>query len=172
MLKRYIGMFAVAMVTVHLPQSHVWCLVHSTLCSKAVLFFSAVLCSRLFQQQTGEQDLFQLFTGWIWSKSKYYFYFCSSSLGRKKNNNWHQLCLRVSDTYFMWDLLLPHFSLTKGNRWMIFFSNTVTVAATKKHCAIRLLELRSSSLFTASPGTSVCHLFVLHSLSLQTFFFF
>lgn len=62
MLKRYIGMFAVAMVTVHLPQSHVWCLVHSTLCSKAVLVFSAVLCSRLFQQQTGEQDLFQLFT--------------------------------------------------------------------------------------------------------------
>lgn len=51
MLKRYISMFAVAMVTVHLPQSHVWCLVHSTLCSKAVLFFSAVLCSRLFQQQ-------------------------------------------------------------------------------------------------------------------------
>lgn len=55
--------------------------------------------------------------------------------------------------------------------FFFFFSNTVTVAATKKHCAIKLLELLSSSLFTASPGTSVCHLFVLHSLSLQTFFF-
>lgn len=45
MLKRYIGMFAVAMVTVHLPQSHVWRLVHSTLCSKAVLFFSQLCCA-------------------------------------------------------------------------------------------------------------------------------
>lgn len=44
MLKRYIGMFAVAMVTVHLPQSHVWCLVHSTLCSKAVLL-SQLCCA-------------------------------------------------------------------------------------------------------------------------------
>lgn len=80
------------------------------------------------------------------------------------------MCLSTSDTHSMKFVTSP-FLLTKGSRWMIFFSDTATVASTEKHCAIKLLELWSSSLFTVFPGTSACHLFVLHSLSVQTMFF-
>lgn len=40
MVKRGNSVFVVTMVTIHLPQSHAWCLVHFTLCYKALLFIS------------------------------------------------------------------------------------------------------------------------------------
>lgn len=79
MLKRYIGMFAVAMVTVHLPQSHVWCLVHSTLCSKAVLFSQLCCAAGCFSSKQENKIYLHSLLVEFESKSKYYFYFCSSS---------------------------------------------------------------------------------------------